>query len=195
MKKQDNPRSKYFTIELYPESENICFNDKIELIKKYNYAYILHDKDNVGSHYHVVVAFDNYRYKNAISEEFNIPTNYIEVVRSLDAILTYLIHLNDKSKYQYNFEEVQGSQKLLIKLQKALKNNALEEEDKILQIVEWIDGQGHITMSRFVRYMCSIGRYDILRRSQFIFTTMIKEHNDNVTLYLEDEKISWYVES
>lgn len=194
MKKTKNPRSKYFTIELYPESENIQFDKKIELIKKYDYAYILHDNDHANAHYHVVVAFNNYRYLNAISEEFEIPTNYIEPVRTIESMLTYLIHLNDKNKFQYDFNQVEGSKNLLDKFRKALKNNGLEEEQKILQIIDWIDNEEYITMARFVRYICSIGRYDILRRSQFIFTSMIKEHNEHVHLFLDDDKLSWYID-
>lgn len=111
-----NIRSKYYTIELYEESENIKFEDKIEKIKMYDYAYILHDKDNSKNHYHCVISFNNYRYINSVSEELEIPINYIEPIRSLDSILMYLIHFNDKSKYQYNFDEVKGSFNLLQKL-------------------------------------------------------------------------------
>lgn len=181
---KDKVRSKYFTIELYDESENINFNDKIELIKQYDYAYIRHDKDGVKSHIHCVVMFNNYRYLNAISEEFNIPSNYIEKVRTLDSILTYLIHLNDKSKYQYDIKEVIGSVEALDKLNKAYKNNGLEEERKILDLIDFIDKSYFLNYSTFIKYACSIGRFDIVRRSQYLFIKMIDEHNN---LYVANE--------
>lgn len=192
--KDNKIRSKYYTIELYNESENINFNDKIELIKKYDYAYILHNKDNAKEHYHVVVAFANYRYKNAICEEFNIPSNYIEPIRSIEGILTYLIHLNYKSKYQYSIDDVVGSNGLLTKLKKAIKNNGLEEENKVLELIQYIDNSEVITYTRFIKYACSIGRFDVVRRSQYLFTKIIDEHNQNVRMFLDDEKLSWYNE-
>ena len=161
---------------------------------KYDYAYNLHDKDGVKPHYHVVVAFPNYRYKTSLEEEFNIPSNYIEEVRSLEGILTYLIHLNDKSKYQYSIDDVVGSNALLTKLKKAIKNNGLEEENKVLELIQYIDNSEVITYTRFIKYACSIGRFDVVRRSQYLFTKIIDEHNTNVRMFLDDERLSWYNE-
>lgn len=192
-KMENKTRSKYYSIELYDESDNLRFSEKIELIKKYDYAYILHDKDNVKPHYHVVMAFNNYRYLNSVAEELTIPSNYIEPVRSLDSILMYLIHLNDKSKYQYKLEEIQASKSLYDKLVKAYKNNGLEEESKILDLIEYIERNEYITYSRFIKYGCSIGRYDIIRRSQYLFIKLIDEHNNRVMKIIDDQKLSWYI--
>lgn len=175
-----NIRSKYFTIELYEESENINFNNKIDLVKRYEYAYILHNKDGVKNHYHCVVAFQNYRYLNAVSEEFEIPVNYIEPIRSLDNILMYLIHFNDKSKYQYNFDEVIGSKTLLEKLKKCIKNNGVEEEQKVLDLLDFVCRSSYITFVAFVKYACSIGRFDVVRRNQYLFVKIIEQHNQKI---------------
>lgn len=180
MKNINKIRSKYYTIELYNESENINFNDKIDLIKKYDYAFILHDKDNCKSHYHCVIIFNNYRYLNSVSEELNIPTNYIEEVRTIDGMLTYLIHLNDKSKFQYNINDIVGSEKAINMFYKAYKNNGLVEENKIIDLLHYIDTCGYLTLHKFIIYACSIGRYDIVRRSQYIFLKIIDEHNNSL---------------
>lgn len=193
--KEDKIRSKYYTIELYEDSDNINFNDKIELIKRYNYAYIKHDKDGGKEHYHVVVAFPNYRYKTALCEELGIPPNYIEPVRSIEGMLTYLIHLNDKQKYQYKIEDVIGTDKLLNQFKKCIKNNDLVEEEKVLDLIKYIDNSEHLTFTRFIKYACSIGRFDIVRRSQYLFTKIIEEHNTNVALFIDDVKLSWYYEN
>ena len=190
--KEEKIRSKYYTIELYDESENINFNDKIEIIKKYNYAYIKHDKDGVKEHYHVVMAFPNYRYKTSLCEELGIPPNYIEPVRSIEGMLTYLIHLNDKQKYQYKLEDVIGSSKLLNQFKKCIKNNDLVEEEKIIELLDYIDRSEYITFKRFIRYACSIGRFDIVRRSQYIFIRLLEEHNTKVLEVIDDIKLSWY---
>lgn len=180
-------RSKYYAFELYPESENLKFEDKIIDLVKYDFAYILHDKDEVKPHYHVVVSFPNYRWKSSVCEEFQIPENYVEEIRNLDAILMYLIHFNDKTKYQYKFDEVSGSEKLIDRLKKALKNNDLEEEDKILQLIQYIDSSCSLSYSNFIKYACSIGRFDIVRRSQYLFCKIIDEHNLHVQRMLDNK--------
>lgn len=185
-------RSKYYTIELYEDSENLNFNDKIEKIKQYDYAYCLHDKDGVKAHYHVVIAFPNYRYKTAVCEEFDIPSNYIDIVRNIDAILMYLIHLNDKSKYQYDLKDVVGSKNLLDKFKKNLANNGLEEETKVSELISFIEKSEYLTFSKFVKYACEIGRFDIVRRSQYLFCKIIDEHNKYVLNIVDDIKLSWY---
>lgn len=192
MKNLDKIRSKYYTIELYDDSENLKFIDKIEKIKQYDYAYIKHDKDGSKEHYHVVVAFNNYRYLKAVADEFEIPYNYIEEIRSLDAILMYLIHLNDKSKYQYDINDIIASEGLYNKLVKAYKNNGQVEEDKILDLIEYINRSEYISYLSFIRYACTIGRYDIVRRSQYLFIKIIDEHNNKVMKIVDDIKLSWY---
>ena len=116
--------------------------------------------------------FNNYRYLNAVAEEFNIPNNYIQEVRSLDGILTYLIHLNDKSKFQYDIKEIVGSKKALEKIHKAYKNNGLEEENKIIDLLDFIDKQQHLTFTKFIRYACHRWYNKtncIIKRIKFIF--------------------------
>lgn len=191
MKKE---RSKYYGIELYEESENLCFREKMEKIKNYDYAYIKHDKDGVKEHYHVVLDFANYRYKNAVCEEFNLPANYVEPINSIDGMLTYLIHLNQKNKYQYQIDEVNGTQKTLSKFHKALKNNGKVEEDKVMELIDYISNQEYLTTIRFIRYACSIGMFDIVRRSQYLFNKIIDEHNKQVLMFVDDVKLSWYNE-
>lgn len=191
MKKE---RSKYYGIELYEESENLCFREKMEKIKNYDYAYIKHDKDGCKEHYHVVLDFANYRYKNAVCEEFDLPSNYVEPINSIDGMLTYLIHLNQKNKHQYGIDEVNGTQKTLSKFHKALKNNGKVEEEKVVELIDYISNQEYLTTMRFIRYACSIGMFDIVRRSQYLFNKIIDEHNKQVLMFVDDIKLSWYNE-
>lgn len=185
-------RSKYYGLELYEKSDNLQFDKVIKIVQKYEHAYILHDKDNAKKHYHVVLMFDNYRYIDSVCEELGIPNNYIEAIRSIDGMLTYLIHLNQKNKYQYSIDEVQGTSLALDKFKKALKNNGLEEEQKVIELIDYIQKEEYLTFTRFVKYSCSIGRYDIVRRSQYLFVKMIEEHNKHIMEIVDDIKLSWY---
>ena len=187
-------RSKYYGIELYEESENLKFSEKIEIIKKYDYAYIWHDKDNSKKHAHLVLAFNNYRYQDAVCEELNIPSNYVEPINSIDGMLTYLIHLNQPNKHQYDVNEVIGTTKVLNMFKKALKNNGKVEEDKVLELIEFITKSEYLTLTRFIKYACSIGMFDIVRRSQYLFNKIIDEHNEIVLQFVDDIKLSWYNE-
>lgn len=44
---------KYFTIVLYPDDTN-CSNLLEHIVSNYKHRYILHDKDEVKPHFHVV---------------------------------------------------------------------------------------------------------------------------------------------
>ena len=113
--------------------ENVSINVLNEiLVKLYDngfisdYYYILHDKDvnNEGlikkEHYHIIINYvlnDKKRSyieiarKNPIIKELyelaksNIDNN-IEKVKNTKQMLRYLIHLDNKEKYQYNIDEV-----------------------------------------------------------------------------------------
>ena len=183
-----NERSLYWTLILYENSENLDFSKKIELIKKqYNYLYIKHDKDLLPtgeikkSHYHIVLKFKNYKWKNSLSEELDIPPNYLEPVRSLNSILCYLIHFKEETKHHYDIMEVKGSADFKSKLLKVINNIDKTEEDKISILFNYIMiSNRKITFSNFVSYVISKGLWSEFRRSSTIFIKLLEEHNVNM---------------
>ena len=112
----ENFRSKNFNLVLYDEDKT--HKKAIDyIIKNYDYAMILHDKDfnDDGEikkpHYHIVIRFPNARWNTALANELEITENYIEECRSLKRSLLYLIHYYDENKYQYQLNDVEGSLK------------------------------------------------------------------------------------
>lgn len=81
-----------------------------EGFKNCRYAYILHDKDTLGTgelkneHIHLVLSFDNARSFESVLKAY--PGAHIEKALNLKSSLQYLLHKNDKTKHQYTDNEI-----------------------------------------------------------------------------------------
>lgn len=139
-------QSKLFLLELYPEWDD--FNEIIEKIKKYcnYYSYIIHNKDiddETGevkkAHCHLICEFGKKRTIKGVHNLFNslsLEMRFIDIVTSENSITRYLLHLDDKDKYQYNVFEIVTNNK------NRLDINLKESIDKNMQanlLFEYID--------------------------------------------------------
>lgn len=179
----NNERSISWALILYPQ-EDISHKNALDyIISNYSkYAYIKHDKDLLDNgelkkeHYHVLVQFSNYRWRNAVAEELQITPNYLEKVRNLENSLKYLIHFNNADKFQYDVESVEGPLKQ--KLIGYINTTDKSESDKVIELLDFLESQkGYVKLSDFLRYVCSINMYDIYRRSASTFIRLLEEHN------------------
>lgn len=176
-------RSRKFCMLLYPK-EDKTHKNAIEFIKRnYDYAMIEHNQDLnedgeiKKEHTHVVVSFPNAKWNTAIAEELGITPNYIEKCRDMEKALEYLIHYNDDTKHQYDIEEVQGN--LKAKLKKILLNDGKDENQKAFELFDYINNYpGYINEIEFFQYACSIGMYDVARRSSSFILRAIDNHNE-----------------
>lgn len=179
----NNERSIHWALVLYPSEDSSHKSALDFIINNYSkFAYIKHDKDLLedGSlkkeHYHIVISFTNYRWRNAIATELGITENYIEKIRNLENSLKYLIHYNNLSKYQYSIEDVQGT--LRQKLENYINSQDKTESEKVLELIEYIEKQPNfLKLSTFIRFVCDSNLYDIYRRSATTFIRLIEEHN------------------
>lgn len=178
-------RDRKFCLLLYP-NEDITHRIALDIIfKNYDYAYIEHnkDKDENGnlkkSHTHLVLRTTNAVWNTSLSKELGIPINYIEKCRDIKKSLLYLIHYNDLDKYQYDLNEVSGN--LKVNLERYISNEDKDENDKSLDLLEFIDNCGYLTIKEFAEYCARFGKWDIFRRSSYIFIEIIKEHNLKLT--------------
>lgn len=182
-----NVRSKYYSLVLYP-NEDATHKSCIDYISShFDYALIKHNcdlKDNSlelkKEHYHVVIAFKNYRYLNSLIEELNISSNYIETSNSLESALKYLIHFDNKEKYQYSIDDVSGTlkEKLRFYVDKAQRTG---ESSETLLILETIDSMGYIYLKEFMTFICENDLYSTYRRNYIAFKDIITEHNKLVS--------------
>ena len=174
-------RSRCYHLILYPDdTEHVKILDLIE--NNYNYAYILHDKDTIGQtdevkkpHWHIILYFDNAKYLNSLAEELHIQPNYLRT-EELKKGLEYLIHKNNKNKYQYDIEEVFGP--LKENLNNYLNNSIETEKTSILLLFSLIDTfEGPITLEEFIPIVVKNNLWSFFRRSQLTWFNLIKEHN------------------
>lgn len=109
---------KYYEIEnLY--CENINCTDLINILNSNSdileYYGIIHDcdiKENTGElkkeHYHLYISFNDYgRYTiNKVRDFFSPLSNRINSVKSIKNAIQYLVHFNDKNKFQYDLNDI-----------------------------------------------------------------------------------------
>lgn len=179
-----NKEYQSFMIILYPDDDtHIKALNYIE--DNFSYAYILHnlDIDDDGNlkkpHYHVIIHFSDSE-KHSISwlsDTLSIPCNYItHTKKSYIHGLRYLVHADDKNKYQYDPQNVVGP--LTETLLKSLKNEI--ENLKVREIIDLIENyNGVIDIKDFSKVMCELNLYSYYRRSFAILHLIIKEHNFN----------------
>ncbi len=120
-----------YTFELYEESVPQNFTEELNNLHSKG-AYILHNEDiyreadlkkyqennggknptwKIGdlkkSHYHIFLRFENLKsIKGVLSMLKPLGVTYIEPVHSERGMIRYLIHLDDKDKYQYQRENI-----------------------------------------------------------------------------------------
>lgn len=77
------------------------------------YAFIKHDNDvDERTHYHIVVCLNTSYAKNTIINAFataltcNVDIVHVRKIRSFVLSVQYLIHKNDKDKYQYEYLDI-----------------------------------------------------------------------------------------
>lgn len=197
----DNPRSRCWCLVLYPEDETHA--NCIDILEKnrFTYAGILHDRDTWAEgenenhvagevkkpHWHIVLYVKNPRYRNALAEELGIAPNYLEVCRSRDSALLYLVHDGYPDKYQYDIDDVFGS--LVSNLQKLLLNE--DEGSRVMAIVDMIDKTpNRLTYRELLKKVCENGLYGDFRRMGVGVRSLLDEHNSQFTQPWEIEQLA-----
>lgn len=183
---------KYVAV-LYPEDEtHVAAMEKLKS-GGYDYAAILHDSDVYESdgenhkkgdlkkpHWHVVIRFSpNALWNTAVAKALGIEPNYLEKCRNLNRALLYLIHKDNPEKFQYDLEQVQGSQPLLTILSKLLTEE--DEGLRVLSIIKMVEDEpGIISPTEMLRKACKDGYYGEFRRMGHWAKDIILEHNERI---------------
>lgn len=181
-------RFRTFMLILYEDDEkyfdyiNFIINKEFKN-KNYRYLGITHDKDldDDGllkkSHDHIVLYFDNPRTINSLSNELSLPSQYIEKYTSLKTALLYLLHFNQGDKTQYEVNDTYGDLKQ--ELIKYTINTIKTEEQRVCEVLDLIDSYYKYTSySKFLRDICNLGLYDILRRNNYLFIKILDKKNE-----------------
>ena len=151
IRENSTDRARLFTLVIYQDTTTYDYKEVLDYFRSLKKcAYILHDKDlksdmlgqeideNKKAHYHIVVKYDNATTPQAISNKCGVPTNYIQSIRSERQMLRYLTHIDDKSKYQYEYNDIYFTPSYERELKSAYDDLKTEEE-QLLIIKDYID--------------------------------------------------------
>lgn len=194
----ENPRSRDFLIELYPDNEShISVLEKLQ--ESYNYVGIVHNKDvyekerkdddgnivnSIGDvkkeHMHIIVSFSNQRYLNGVAKELELDKRFIQKVDSFKKVSRYLIHLDNEEKAQYTLDEIFGSLDLCNKVKKFCTEE-YSITNIICELVDYLDSlERVVTNGEIARVALSMGYIAQYNRFKSVFNDLVYEHNENV---------------
>lgn len=135
-----NVKSRNWTFIVYPESAPEDWENHLMGLQ---YCYKLHDHDVVKStgnlkkdHIHVVLTFEGtvtYNTIKDITDSINSPIP--QPVRSLRGMIRYLIHADNKDKYQYKREDI-VSVGMDTEIEQAFKPKKTDEDKKNDHVTE-----------------------------------------------------------
>lgn len=108
--KLDKEKDNKFFIELYPSSTSYDYQEVLDNLLSISkeYAFITHTQDisEDGSlkkpHTHIFVNTSIMRSRKAVGEDIGLNPQYIQYAISKSSSLRYLLHLDDKDKFQYS---------------------------------------------------------------------------------------------
>lgn len=154
--------------ELMQSLEYISIDDVKKVLSEKasikDYAYIIHDKDVYTkadeeeneehrdgllkpSHIHCFVRLEGPREIEQVAKWFGVKSNYIQKCRSsFSKCLQYLIHKNDKNKYQYDVSEVVSNYDFETEM------NVMSDSERLDVIIEKIGNQ-EITRYNYTEYI------------------------------------------
>lgn len=185
MKQKEYSRNYCFI--LYPDNPKHL--DIMNTLPMYRYISIFHDRglendDDAGQdrkkHYHVLIRFENKRSKEKLVNDLGIEENLVRVCGNPDGYMLYMLHKGYEGKEQYSVNELIGDQRLIKRVKKLMKAYSLDEEEKVETLINWIEDQDNIKFMDFARYALSCGHWDVVKRSQYFFRSLIIEHNEDI---------------
>lgn len=145
----------------------------------FNFAYAFHDKDikddNSGlkkAHYHFDIFYKDQKSLSSWSKILNIPKNMIEIIDDKKRKIRYLIHIDNKNKYQYDYEIIQSNFDI-----RPYFIDKSSESDDILLIISFIDNNSYIKYRDLFNFILSKGLWSTFRRNYTIIKDLLFEHN------------------
>lgn len=182
----NNKTFRIFSLVLYDDSTNICFDDILQKCIKNNliYFYIKHTKENedLKDHIHFTLYFEKPTTITYISKLLDIPQNYINVLDenknryTLKKTIGYLIHYNNKDKIVYYKNDISTNREDIVNKYYDILTGGSNEKNELKEIMAFInDNRANIndtinfciecdylkTFKKYSYVICSICRYNI----------------------------------
>lgn len=190
--------SQNIAILLYPDCDGHV-NAFAKILKRYDYTYILHDKDTVESeleehnllggldgeelteedkellkkkHYHILLHLPSKREPTQIAKELMIQQRFVQRVSSRDAMLMYLVHTGLYYKHQYSPNEVVSNRPSLFR--EALSRYSTDTE-KLLKCIDIIQNKNCFTFTFAMQMLANAG-----------LTTFALKHTSAIRQFVDD---------
>lgn len=178
-----------FMVSLYP-NENAQDAESLQFcIDLYDdVKYITHDKEAVKPHTHVLVLCTA-RQMNSIEKQTGIAKHRIEVLRSYDASLAYLVHANHPDKYQYDIDQIKGTpltEQQIDNIQNIRRKASAKRDEEnardygLSTILEFITTTQACSFMKVTQFCLENGLSSTLRTYGYIISQIIKEQAHTV---------------
>lgn len=180
-------KTRNFELIIYPDSESYNLSDVLREAQNYfiNYAWILHDKDNLEDgtpkkpHIHFYGNKKNATSSEAVSKVTGVPISNINHVKSWNGAIRYLTHIDYSDKYQYNIDDISTNIK---DLDRYFQN--IDEGEIVVELLELkLKGKSY---KEVLYYAVKKGYYSEFRRNVGVIDLIMKEekemenkHNDS----------------
>ena len=126
------------------------------------------------AHIHVVVSLQNARTNTGFAKELGIPSRLVRIVNGLAVRLAYLVHRDNKDKYQYSPDRVCGT--LAVRMPTVLKSVDGYLPSLALDLCRYIESKvDGITWSDVLKYANKYGYNDVLYNSKSSYYQSIRQ--------------------
>lgn len=173
MNSEENKRSVYKGLILYP-NEDITHKQALDIIQKnYRFKAIVHDKDIdengeiKKSHVHVVLKLDSTQPNKTVAQNLGLKTNYVQCIVSLKGALDYLTHKYSPDKFQYEDTALFGD----LELYDSKDEN---ENSKFKELFALCLQEKPQNLSQLITLASQNDLLEPLRKNSYIFTQWLK---------------------
>lgn len=192
--KKTPTQSRLFGASLQPAWTDQQTQDFLNGMKGIAEVYVVNhnqDKNEDGTlkknHTHLVLIYDTPRKLSTVSNVLNVATNFVEYGRSKQAMLLYLTHKNDATKYQYADDEVKTNSTPYSDVVKGLTVSDADLVNEVLNGNE-LSLLGTVSMTR-IRLAQSLVQNKALASANSQLA-IIREQNARMTSLLETVSFS-----
>lgn len=106
--------------------------------------------------------------------KFGVMTHMVRPIKNLNKAVQYLVHANDKGKYQYSMDEIiTNDEKLGVRM-----NKVESSSEKAQMLLDYIMN-GCNSISDLSYFAINNNLWDELRRGQHIYTALMRERNED----------------
>ena len=177
------PTYRLFSIVAYDDSENLSISDLLSYIKlnNFNYFYIKHDKDNKKIHYHICLYFPTAVTLSYVAKKLLIENNNINVTDdegkryTLKKSIGYLLHYNNKEKYNYEYGTIKTNMKDTLDKYFDILAGGNNESNNLKEILQFISMNHICSIQKVLSYCIDNNLLKTFKRYGYILNQIIIE--------------------